>query len=162
MTAPTGTRISPAASTGQETTGAGQHLAAETNSLLPASDQVLGSDGTLRITLVHSPPGLAITGDIDESTYCRLLSALETFTGGPGDIHVNLAGVEYCDLAGLRAIIGLTGASGHSSRGVVLHSVPPHLNTVLRILGWDSIPGLTMDDSEISGSLRSARVTDPR
>jgi anti-anti-sigma regulatory factor len=137
MTAPTGARISPA-----------------------ASDQVLANDGALRITLIDSPPGLAITGDIDEFTYGRLLSALERFTDGPGNIHVNLAGVEYCDLPGLRAIIGLTAVNGHSSRGVVLHNVSPHLNTVLRILGWDCTPGLTMDDRESSVSPRSIGMTD--
>lgn len=154
MTAPTGTRSSPAASTSQETLGAGRHLATVANSVLPVSDEVLANDGALRITLVHSPPSLAITGDIDESTYGRLLSALEKFTDGPGDIHINLAAVDYCDLPGLRAIVGLTGTNGHSRR-VVLHNAPPHLNTVLRILGWDCTPGLTMDDRETSVSPRS-------
>ena len=63
------------------------------------------------------------------------------------------AEVEYCDLAGLRAIILLTGTDGYSnnretpppSRRVVLHEVPAQLETVLGIVGWDSVPGLVVD-----------------
>ena len=51
--------------------------------------------------------------------------------------------MEYCDLAGLRAIIRLTGTA--HARRVVLHDVPWRLQTVLRIVGWDSTPGLVID-----------------
>lgn len=101
---------------------------------------------TLRITSTRSPPSLAINGEIDETTYGDLLAALGTLGDCPGEIHVGLAGVLYCDLAGLRAILSLTGVNGQGSRPVMLHDVPPHLIEVLRILGWDATPGLTLDD----------------
>jgi ABC-type transporter Mla MlaB component len=115
---------------------------------LAIGDYGVPGDGTLRITPISSPPGLAITGEIDEATYGDLVGPLETLTARPGEIHVDLAEVKYCDLAGLRAIVGLTGANGqnHSSRRVLLHNVPPHMRTVLGILGWDCTPGLTMDE----------------
>jgi anti-anti-sigma regulatory factor len=102
-------------------------------------------DGVLRIAPINNPSGLAIAGEIDEDTYPALVRKLEELTG-PGEIHVNLAGVEYCDLVGLRAITSLAdvGRSGDSRR-VVLHEVPPHLRTVLSILGWDSTPGLVIE-----------------
>jgi anti-anti-sigma factor len=114
-----------------------------------SSDAVIGhgvyDDGVLRITRISNPSGLAIAGEIDEETYPALVRNLEELTG-LDDIHVNLAGVEYCDLAGLRAITRLAdrGRSG-GSRRVVLHEVPPQLRTVLSILGWDSIPGLVIE-----------------
>src|ERR1035438_9150410 len=88
-------------------------------------------DGVLRMTSVGSPPVLVIVGEIDEDTYPALARKLGELTG-PAEIHLNLAGVRYCDLAGLRAMILLTGAShGGRSRRVVLHDVPPHLKAVL-------------------------------
>jgi anti-anti-sigma regulatory factor len=76
------------------------------------SNHDIADDGDLRITPTSSPPGLAITGEINESTYGDLAAALGRLTAGPGEIHVDLAGVEYCDLVGLRAIVGVTGANG--------------------------------------------------
>jgi hypothetical protein len=92
------------------------------------SDCAVYDDGILRITNTTDPPGLAIGAEI----------------------HFSLGGLRYCDLAGLRAIVCATGADSgdgrfNGRRTVVLHQVPPQLITVLRIVGWDSTPGLTLD-----------------
>jgi hypothetical protein len=60
-------------------------------------------DGVLRITSIGSPASLAIAGDIDGYTYAALLDTLRRLTDGLHEIHINLADVDYCDLAGLRA-----------------------------------------------------------
>jgi hypothetical protein len=121
-------------------------------------DCAVYDDGVLRITTTDDPPGLAIAGEIDESTYPGLVSVLDKLTEGPAEIHVSLAEVSYCDLAGLRAIVRMTGADSNGAdsgggdsggsdgkRRVVLHGVPRQLTTVLKIVGWDSIPGLALD-----------------
>jgi ABC-type transporter Mla MlaB component len=118
----------------------------------------LYDDGVLRITTTDDPPGLAIAGEIDESTYPGLVSALDKLTDGPAEIHVSLAEVSYCDLAGLRAIVRMTGADSNGaggrgadgSRRVVLHGIPRSLKTVLQIVGWDSIPGLAVGQPDSS------------
>jgi ABC-type transporter Mla MlaB component len=119
-------------------------------------DCAVYDDGVLRITTTDDPPGLAIAGEIDESTYPGLVSALDKLADGPAEIHVSLAAVSYCDLAGLRAIVRITGADSNGtdgsgnggSRRVVLHGVPRQLKTVLQIVGWDSIPGLALDQPD--------------
>jgi hypothetical protein len=124
-------------------------------------DRALYDDGVLRITTTDDPPGLAIAGEIDESTYEGLISALEKLTDGPAEIHVSLAAVSYCDLAGLRAIVRITGAESNGADGsgtvrggnggrrrVVLHGVSRPIKTVLQIVGWDSIPGLALDQPD--------------
>jgi ABC-type transporter Mla MlaB component len=118
-------------------------------------DRAVYDDGVLRITSTDDPPGLAIAGEIDESTYPGLIAALRGFTEGPAEVHFSLSEVSYCDLAGLRALVCMTGSSGTGApcngggaRRVVLHQVPPHIVTVLRIVGWDSTPGLALTDSE--------------
>ncbi len=104
-------------------------------------------DGVLRITETRSPPGLAIAGEIDEGTYPALVGTLKELSGGAaGEIHFNLGDVDYCDLAGLRAIILLAGSDGDGrGRRLVLHNVPQQLRAVLRIVGWDATPGLVLD-----------------
>ena len=86
-----------------------------------------------------------LAGEIDEDTYPALEAALATFAAGPGDVHLDLAGVAYCDLAGLRAMVRLAGAAAGGSRRVVLRNLPPDLRTVLEVVGWDSAPGLVID-----------------
>ena len=53
----------------------------------------------------------------------------------------------------------LTGSSSEASgaaRVVVLHEVPEHLMTIMRILGWDCAPGLV-----IAGPSRPRKPTPP-
>jgi anti-anti-sigma regulatory factor len=122
-------------------------------------------DGGLRLISTGSPPVVAIVGEIDELTYRGLLSALAEIGDGPGEIHFDLAGVQYCDLAGLRALVGMTRVGPGSTNGgrtVVLLKAPPHLRTILEILGWDSTPGLYLDERRTvgpkAGSLPQAGV----
>ena len=106
-------------------------------------------DGVLRISCIGSPDSLAIAGDIDGYTYAALLDTLRRLTDGLHEIHINLADVDYCDLAGLRAIILLAGGSANHDRGgarLVLHEVPGQLKTILQILGWDTTPGLIIEE----------------
>lgn len=105
----------------------------------------LYDDGVLRITGV--PPVAALAGEIDESSYAGLLSALEELGNGYNEVQLDLAGVRYCDLAGLRAIVSLTSAGRSGAvRRVVLHDIPPSLRKVLQIVGWDATPGLALDE----------------
>ena len=70
----------------------------------PASD-----DALLRITRIPGQAALAIAGEIDDCTHAALVDALRELTDGLHEIHINLAGLEYCDIAGLRAIVLLAG-----------------------------------------------------
>lgn len=105
----------------------------------------MSDDGVLRITRTAEPPGLALAGEIDESTYPALLAALRQLPDTPPDVHLDLAEVSYCDLAGLRAIVRLASPGGAGTgRPVVLHKAPEQLRAVLEIVGWAAIPGLTV------------------
>ncbi len=130
--------------------------------------RVAYDDGALRITRTGKPAVLAMAGEIDESAYAGLVKTLRRLTAGQRDIHISLRDVAFCDLAGLRAMIALTGAcdgadeSGGRPPGacqpgshqpgshqpatarLVLHDVPSHLLTVLQVLGWDHTPGLVI------------------
>jgi hypothetical protein len=113
-------------------------------------------DGRLRITRRRRRL-LALAGVINEHTRAGLVGALGKLTAGQHEIRISLRDVTSCELAGLRAIILLTGACGDDQGGdrggdrggaphrlVVLFDVPPHLTSILWILGWDRTPGLVI------------------
>jgi anti-anti-sigma regulatory factor len=97
-------------------------------------------DGPLRTAVMADRPGLALRGYIDEETHPALVGALNRIPRDSGNLHVDLSAVTYCDLAGLRAIVGLAG----TNRPVILHGIPRPLCTVMEILGWDQTPGLVI------------------
>jgi len=106
-------------------------------------------DGTLRAAWRDREPSImALAGEIDESSYPGLVAALSRATAGQDEIHLDLGGLGYCDLAGLRAIVGLADRDESTGRAavsrVVLHRVPVPLLTVLHIVGWDEASGLTI------------------
>ncbi len=111
-------------------------------------------DGVLRIICAGSPEVVLIGGEIDESSYLGLVSTLNDLVDRQGDVHVNLAELAYCDVAGLRAILQLAGTDrggeAHSAKSLSLDEVPHHLTMLLQILGWDSVPGLIMNDPATS------------
>lgn len=117
------------------------------------------TDEVLRISRLDHRPALVIAGEIDESGYPVLLQSLAAL-GSDGEVHVDLGGVEFCDLAGLRAIVsvGRPEEEAGPGRNVHLHAVPARLRKILRILGWDETPGLAFDDSPLT---RPAPSTDP-
>jgi ABC-type transporter Mla MlaB component len=107
---------------------------------------VVSDDGQLRITRLGDGPWLVVAGEIDESSYESLIRVLASVARDPGEIHIDLADVEYCDVAGLRAFVVLAAAPCRDQAGprVVLHQVPSHLVNVLHILGWDATSSLTI------------------
>ena len=116
----------------------------------PPEDWQAVADQVLRITRAHDQPGLIIAGEIDEAGYPLLLQSLAALDRR-GEVHVDLGGVKFCDLAGLRAIVCVAGGCDDESplRPVVLHAVPPRLRKILQILGWDEMPGVTFDEGSM-------------
>lgn len=103
-------------------------------------------DGVLRIAPTGSPGGLAISGEIDEATYPALVTSLHEMAEGHQELNLDLSGVSYCDLAGLRAIVRLAGDGGPGdTRRIRLHNLPQHIRVVLAITGWDGTPGLALE-----------------
>ena len=105
----------------------------------------------LHAVFTSPPPTLHLAGDIDEYTFPDLTQILaRTAAAGAPRIHVDLADVQYCDVAGLRAIISLAGGQGEDRAAVdeiVFTHLPGPLQRVLRILGWDAAPGVILAGS---------------
>jgi len=74
------------------------------------------------------------------------VTSLHELAEGHQEVQVDLGGVSYCDLAGLRAIVRLAddGSTG-PARHVRLRNVPSYIRVVLAITGWDAVPGLDVE-----------------
>ena len=111
--------------------------------------QIVAGDGALRID--HAGNLLRLAGDMDAATHAVLAAALDRVADQPADFHIDLAGVDFCDVASLRALVLLSHASHQNpdqlGRRVILHQPPAELKNLLQILGWDSTPGLMIDDT---------------
>jgi anti-anti-sigma factor len=103
----------------------------------------------LHAVFTSPPPTLHLAGDIDEWTFPDLTEILaRAAAAGAPRIHVDLADVQYCDVAGLRAIISLVSGQGEGQAAVdeiVFTQLPGPLQRVLSILGWDAAPGVILD-----------------
>jgi anti-anti-sigma regulatory factor len=108
---------------------------------------LLDGSSPLQVSLTRSPLTVRLCGEIDEQTCPDLTTVLEAVVAkGERTIRIDLAD---CDLVGLRAIIMLAGAREDGRAGaeqLVLAHLPSSLRTVLRIVGWDTTPGLIVQD----------------
>jgi anti-anti-sigma regulatory factor len=104
------------------------------------------ADEVLRIVRSGDQAGLVIAGEIDESGYELLLQSLAALPPR-GEVHIDLGGVEFCDLAGLRAVLSL--AEPAADRHLIVHAMPPQLRRIVQILGWDTMPGVELDAAPV-------------
>jgi ABC-type transporter Mla MlaB component len=113
------------------------------------SARMLFDNEVFSIARRGDPVQLVLAGEIDSPSLPHLAAALLDAADGSAVLHIDLADVYFCDLAALRTIIGLGQHSQEQqlrrrARSVVLHNVPIHLEKVIRIVGWDTTPGLTI------------------
>jgi anti-anti-sigma regulatory factor len=105
----------------------------------------------LAASFTRPPATLRLAGVIDESTYPVLRRALaKAAMAGDGTIRVDMAGVEFCDLGGLRMIVSVAGPGGATGAGagqVVIAEPPTPLSDLMHILGWDAAPGVVLLDA---------------
>lgn len=104
-------------------------------------------EDVLKITTTRLPPGLALVGEIDESTYDTLVTALHGALdrAAHDDIHLDLSEVECCDAAGLHAMVRLTDRLERGQH-VVLHEPPKPTIVFMGIVGWADLPQLIVQD----------------
>ncbi|GAA2645865.1 MULTISPECIES: STAS domain-containing protein [Nonomuraea] len=108
-----------------------------TDDARPPHASVLDADvavrGNLRITRLGEPQGLRIEGDLDHTTLPALRRALTSLV--PGDIDIDLKGLTFIDVGGLRALVTAAALldDGHV---MTLWSAPPQVERLLLLTRW--------------------------
>ncbi|MEV0594535.1 STAS domain-containing protein [Nonomuraea cavernae] len=118
----------------------------------------------LRITPLVDLAGLRIEGELDRATLPALPLALASMSGR-GSFSVDLSGLVFCDVGGLRtlviAAVGLRG--GHI---LTMRSPSPQVRRLLKLTGWHETAGLRLQAQSLTlpgspGPTHPGRAHDP-
>ncbi|WP_413760769.1 MEDS domain-containing protein [Streptomyces sp. MMBL 11-3] len=110
----------------------------------------LYSSSTLRLvpSFRDGQPSLRVIGDVDHHCAPALAAALEGALDRPGDIVVDMSGLQFIDLAGVRALVR-TAERLPAGRHLHVVDLEPMLGHVLHVVGWDQVPTLTVTVREV-------------
>ena len=86
----------------------------------------------LTVTLLEGRTGLRLAGEADLCTVAALRRAAAELPDGAREIHLQLAGLEFIDVAAARVLVTLTERPGHPA--VILHYPPPCLTRIIRLV----------------------------
>jgi len=101
----------------------------------------------LAVTRTLAPAGLRFSGEIDAANVEIITDTLRSNQNG-GDLHVDLSGLLFCDVSGIRALVAHAEALEGKHR-LVLHGLPEPIEKVLNVVGWSELPGLAFCNGEI-------------
>ncbi|MFI7227453.1 STAS domain-containing protein [Nonomuraea angiospora] len=103
------------------------------------------ADRLPRITPIVDLAGLQIEGELDRAALPALTRALASMAGR-GSFSVDLSGLVFCDVGGLRALV--TAAAGlRCGHVLTLRSPPPQVRRLLELTGWHQTAGLHLQAS---------------
>ena len=107
--------------------------------------QVVDAGTALTITPMVGSAGLRLIGDIDLATAAALAEALDELVHGDGDVHLDLAQLQFVDVSGASVMIAAATRLG-ADRAIVLHNPPSVLSRLLERF-WPDAAGIRVDGS---------------
>jgi anti-anti-sigma factor len=99
-------------------------------------------DLILRIARLSEPQGLRIEGELDLIGVPDLTQALASMA--KGSIHVDLSGLTFIDVCGLRALV-VAAIQMNDDHVLTLHSAPWQLQRLLTLTRWHNAPHLRLE-----------------
>jgi anti-anti-sigma factor len=84
-----------------------------------------------------------VDGDIDLSNAMAWESALTAVAGGVDEVPLDLSGLGFIDVQGVRAL-ARTAADMADGQRLIVESAPPELLRVLRLSGWGHVTSLVV------------------
>jgi anti-anti-sigma factor len=104
-------------------------------------------DKQLVVTATARPVGLRFVGAVDTSNVEAVRRVLDTtLKQHPDmDVHIDVSGLEFADVSGIRALVSAA-ESAEDSRRFVLHGLPPLVTRVMDVVGWSELPALNISN----------------
>lgn len=103
----------------------------------------LYADKQLVVAHTSSPAGLSFSGEIDASNSHAVGSSIAAAMTPSSGLHVDVSQVMFCDISGIRALVSVTEGLPEGRR-LLLHGMPAQLENVMRVVGWNRLPGLVV------------------
>jgi STAS domain len=105
--------------------------------------EVLLDTGEVRVVRHSGPSRVSLSGEVDAANAELVAGALAQGLAGQGDRHLDLSGLLFCAVGGLRAMV--RAARGVEPGGrVLVHGMPAHLQRAMRLVGWAEQPSLVL------------------
>ncbi|MCP2334918.1 MEDS domain-containing protein [Actinomadura rupiterrae] len=99
-------------------------------------------DGILTIRRIYGPFGLQLRGELDASRHSHLSEHLLRAMGSrSGDIHLNVAELDFIDIGGLNLLAQHAAALPHGG-SLILDHLRPDVENVITMVGWNRLPRL--------------------
>jgi anti-anti-sigma factor len=111
--------------------------------VLPGMPGHVYADKQLVVSRTTSPSGLSFTGEIDTSNSHAVGEAITSAQVPDRDIHIDVGGLVFCDISGIRAFVK-TAEGLPKGRRMLLHGMPAQLETVIKAVGWNRISALVV------------------
>ena len=101
-------------------------------------------DTQLRVSRNREKGWLRISGEVDSWNVGAVREALQAALFEKGDIHIDVSHLLFCDVTGIRALVG---AASHLTDGrrLILHGLNPQLQRVVEVVGWGGMPSLVIE-----------------
>jgi anti-anti-sigma factor len=102
-------------------------------------------DRQLTVTSTAHPVGLRFVGAVDATNVDAVKDLLSaTLQRYPGtELHVDVSGLEFADVSGIRALV-TAAQSADDSRRFVLYGMAPLMTRVMDAVGWTDLPALNI------------------
>ncbi|WP_106399818.1 MEDS domain-containing protein [Actinocorallia populi] len=104
-------------------------------------------DGVLRISPLFLPPGLSLHGAVEESTFAALAAAMKRLGEHTDLLCLDLAEVDFCDMAGLRVMLDARTSEEGGQRQLMLREVPEPVAELIHAAGWGEMPGIHVEEA---------------
>jgi anti-anti-sigma factor len=89
--------------------------------------------------------GLRVAGEVDLSSHRVWEQALQRVLARSGDMHLDLAGLQFIDARSTAALVRVAGMLTDGQR-LVLHHPPPSLRRVLQTLWPAGVPAILIHE----------------
>jgi anti-anti-sigma regulatory factor len=109
--------------------------------LVAVAEPALLDTGTLRVSRLPDRDGVSVHGEIDSGNAELLADTLEAALRGSGEQHLDVSGLLFCAVAGLRALVRTAESLPPGAR-LVVHGMPEHIHRAMGLVGWARVPNL--------------------
>lgn len=100
------------------------------------------ADKQLVVTRTLEPYGLCFTGEIDMTNSHAVQLSLSMAFVRNGDMHLDLGGLIFCDISGIRSFVDA--AEAMDGGRLMLHGLPALLQKVMNVTGWSDMDSLVI------------------
>ncbi|MFI0404671.1 MEDS domain-containing protein [Actinomadura sp. 3N508] len=109
-------------------------------------------DGILKIVRTFEPDGLRVEGELDAARHAVFAEQLTQVSKERRRVHLDLSRLAFIDLGGLH-LMARHATVLPASEPLVLDRLAPSVESVIEMVGWHRLPGLTRgEEGPLSGT----------